>query len=79
MSRIILAARDQSLAVNSNYIRELTYMLGRTENTYATISTPDDITITTKGRGIILKNAAGTVTKRIRLNDAGDDIIIEDI
>lgn len=32
-----------------------------------------------KGGSLILTNNAGTVTKRIRLNDIGDGIIIEDV
>jgi hypothetical protein len=39
----------------------------------------NDITILTKGKGIVLTNAAGTVTRRIRLNDAGTGIIIESL
>lgn len=40
--------------------------------------TQNDITILASGKGIILKNAAGTVTKRVRLNDAGTGLIFED-
>jgi len=36
-----------------------------------------DLFAVTAGKGIILKNAAGTVTKRVRLNDAGDGLIFE--
>ena len=32
-----------------------------------------------KGGSLIWQNAAGTVTKRIRLNDLGTGIIIEDV
>jgi hypothetical protein len=38
-----------------------------------------DITLNTGGKGVVLTNAAGTVTKRIRLNDAGDGLIYEDV
>jgi hypothetical protein len=43
------------------------------------LDTNGDITFITAAKGIVLKNASGTVTKRIRLNDLGDGIIIEDI
>ena len=36
-----------------------------------------DWKLLTAGRGIILKNAAGTVTKRVRLNNVGDGLIYE--
>jgi len=36
-----------------------------------------DLITFTAGKGIILKNAAGTVTKRVRLNDAGTGLIFE--
>jgi hypothetical protein len=36
-----------------------------------------DVQIGTAGEGVILTNAAGTVTKRVRLNDAGDGLIYE--
>lgn len=42
-------------------------------------STGGDFSALNSGKGIVLKNAAGTVTKRIRLNDLGDGIIIEDL
>ncbi len=42
-------------------------------------TTQGDVTLLTPSKGIILKNATGTVTKRIRLNDAGSGIIIEDV
>jgi len=37
-----------------------------------------DCEISTDGKGVIMTNAAGTVTKRVRLNDAGDGLIFED-
>ena len=43
------------------------------------LHTIQDFKIITKGKGVILTNAAGTVTKRVRLNNAGDGIIIEDV
>lgn len=36
-----------------------------------------DAQILRNGRGIILNNAAGTLTKRVRLNDTGDGLIFE--
>jgi len=39
--------------------------------------TSGDFRVLTNGKGIVLKNAAGTVTKRVRLNDAGDGLIFE--
>jgi hypothetical protein len=36
-----------------------------------------DLTISTAGKGVVLTNAAGTVTKRVRLNDVGDGLIFE--
>lgn len=36
-----------------------------------------DVQVSTAGKGIILTNAAGTVTKRVRLNDAGDGLVFE--
>jgi hypothetical protein len=41
--------------------------------------TQGDVTCLTKRKGIVLTNAAGTVTKRIRLNDLGTGLIIEDV
>ncbi len=38
-----------------------------------------DITVTVAGKGTVLTNAAGTVTKRVRLNDAGNGLIYEDV
>ena len=35
------------------------------------------LTLDTAGKGIVMTNAAGTVTKRVRLNDAGDGLILE--
>ena len=43
------------------------------------MSTQDDLRIETKAKGVILTNAAGTINKRLRLNNAGDGIIIEDV
>ena len=37
-----------------------------------------DLRIMQGGQGIVLTNAAGTVTKRARLNDAGNDWVFED-
>ncbi len=37
-----------------------------------------DFFVLTAAKGIVLKNAAGTVTKRVRLNDAGDGLLYED-
>lgn len=34
---------------------------------------------TEKGGSLILSNNAGTITKRVRLNDAGTDLIFEDV
>ena len=41
--------------------------------------TKSDFTLQTKQTGIIMTNAAGTVTKRVRLNDAGNGLIYEDV
>lgn len=37
-----------------------------------------DLTIDTDGKGVVMTNAAGTVTKRVRLNDAGNGLLYED-
>lgn len=42
-------------------------------------ATLGDVTVLTPGKGIVLTNAAGTITKRIRLSDAGTGFIIEDV
>lgn len=42
-------------------------------------ATQGDMTLMTKQKGIVLTNAAGTVTKRVRLNDLGDGLIFEDV
>lgn len=42
-------------------------------------TTQQDVTMLTAGKGIVLTNAAGTVTKRIKLNDAGTDITVENV
>lgn len=41
--------------------------------------TQGDVTLLTASKGVVLKNADGTITKRIRLNDTGTGIIIEDV
>lgn len=41
--------------------------------------TETDITVLTKGKGIVLTNAAGTIQKRVRLNDLGTGLIFEDV
>jgi hypothetical protein len=51
------------------------HFLGETYVAYLIAS--QDIEIVTDGKGVILTNAAGTVTKRVRLNDAGDGLIFE--
>jgi len=38
-----------------------------------------DLYVSLAGKGIILKNAAGTVCRRVRLNDAGNDLIFDTI
>ncbi len=43
------------------------------------LETEGDLTFKTAAKGIVLTNSAGTVTKRVRLNNAGDGIIIEDL
>ena len=43
------------------------------------IDTDGDITFNQAAKGVILTNAAGTVTKRARLNDAGNGWIFEDV
>jgi hypothetical protein len=43
------------------------------------LDTAGDVTMSTPGKGIVLKNAAGTITKRVRLNDGGTGIVIEDV
>ena len=37
----------------------------------------NDFQIMTAGKGVVLTNATGTVTKRVRLNDAGNGLIFE--
>lgn len=43
------------------------------------INTQNDVTIAKAGKGIVLTNAAGTITKRVRLNNTGDGLIYEDL
>jgi hypothetical protein len=45
--------------------------------TMTSLETAGDFKSTIAGKGVVLKNAAGTVTKRVRLNDAGDGLIFE--
>jgi hypothetical protein len=49
-----------------------TYMLN-------TLFTNQDITCQTAGKGVVLTNKAGTITKRVYLNDAGTGINVEDV
>jgi hypothetical protein len=42
------------------------------------IITGTDFKAITAGKGVVLTNAAGTVTKRVRLSDAGDGLVFED-
>lgn len=42
-----------------------------------TFTYKSDLTVSTAGKGLVLTNAGGTVTKRVRLNDAGDGLIYE--
>lgn len=37
----------------------------------------NDMQIVTAGKGVIMTNAAGTLTKRVRLNDTGDGLVFE--
>lgn len=47
---------------------------------YAAINADGDVDLAAvPARGVILTNAAGTVTKRVRLNDAGDGLIYENV
>jgi hypothetical protein len=41
------------------------------------VAMTSDFIVSTAGKGIILTNAAGTVTKRVRLNDAGNGLLFE--
>lgn len=41
-------------------------------------SVPDGIQFPA-GKGLVLTNAAGTITKRVRLNDAGDGLVFENL
>ena len=43
------------------------------------MATNQDFTLATKSKGVVMTNAAGTVTKRARLNDAGNGWIFEDV
>jgi hypothetical protein len=43
------------------------------------LDTRGDLTFITRGRGVVMTNAAGTVTKRVRLNDAGNGLVFEDV
>ena len=43
------------------------------------LETSGDFTAGVAGKGVVLTNAAGTVTKRVRLNDIGDGFIYEDL
>jgi hypothetical protein len=43
------------------------------------MDTKGDLTFLTSGKGVVLTNAAGTVVKRVRLNDAGNGLIYEDV
>lgn len=45
----------------------------------ATFHTLKDATMITPGKGVVLTNTTGTVTKRVRLNSAGDGLIFEDV
>jgi len=42
-------------------------------------ATTTDVIVDTAGKGVVLTNAADTVTKRVRLNDAGDGLIFENV
>jgi hypothetical protein len=42
------------------------------------LTTQGDVTFSTVGKGIVLKNAAGIV-KRVKLNSTGDGLLIEDV
>lgn len=43
------------------------------------LETSGDFTAGVAGKGIVLTNAAGTVTKRVRLNNVGDGFFFEDV
>lgn len=55
-----------------NWYRDLKKLIRRE------FTTAGDVTLIKAGDGIILTNAAGTVTKRVRLNDLGDGLLFED-
>ena len=62
-------------------LRSLYAWLAQDFTTWMTskLDTQGDVTLLTAGKGVILKNAAGTLTKRVRLNDTGDGWIFEDV
>lgn len=42
------------------------------------MDTKGDFTLITKAKGIVMTNSAGTITKRVRLNNTGTGLIFED-
>ena len=66
-------ANDFALGARSGY-----YLgLGANGAESVRLTTNGDAQILQSGKGVVMTNAAGTVTKRVRLNDAGDGLVFE--
>jgi purine-nucleoside phosphorylase len=48
-------------------------------NDTLSVGTAGDLTLLVSTKGIVMTNAAGTITKRVRLNNTGDGLIFEDV
>lgn len=54
-------------------------MLNNSSTEKLRIKSTGDAVLATAGKGVVMTNAAGTVTKRMRLNDAGDGLVFENV
>lgn len=73
----VRAGGTAMLALNYNTGREAKYYGGGTTE-LINLEPDGDIKLTVAGKGLIMINAANTVTKRVRLNDAGDGLLFGD-
>ena len=69
---------QEGLNVASTWLPKYIDDQSSNQGVYGNLIHYNDIKIATWGDGVIMTNAAGTITKRVRLNDAGDGLIYED-
>lgn len=78
-----LAANDMylgpvaALAVRIRYDPDTGHLILSPRSGYNTELESGDLKIREAGKGVVMSNAAGTITRRVRLNDAGTGLVFE--